>query len=181
MSWIMVDVEADGPCPGIYSMIEIGAVLIEEGEKLSFHSKIRPVTDRWVDDALAVTGYTRIGTMTLEEFRNPTIVMFEFAQWLINVSRGRPMFISDNNGFDWQFVNYYFHKYVGSNPFGHSSTNLGSLYKGCAHDFRKSFKHLRKTKHTHNPVDDAMGNAEALIHINNEFNLCMKIRGTVNE
>ena len=27
---------------------------------------------------------------------------------------------------------------------------------------RHNFKHLRKTKHTHNPVDDAKGNAEAL-------------------
>jgi hypothetical protein len=25
------------------------------------------------------------------------------------------------------------------------------------------WKHLRETKHTHNPVDDAMGNAEVLV------------------
>ena len=29
----------------------------------------------------------------------------------------------------------------------------------------KNFKHLRKTKHTHHPVDDAKGNAEALLHM----------------
>ena len=28
MSWIMVDIEADGPIPGDFSMIEIGAVLV---------------------------------------------------------------------------------------------------------------------------------------------------------
>ncbi len=28
-----------------------------------------------------------------------------------------------------------------------------------------NFKHLRKTKHTHHPVDDARGNAEALLLI----------------
>ncbi len=28
-----------------------------------------------------------------------------------------------------------------------------------------NFKHLRKTKHTHNPVDDARGNAEALLQM----------------
>jgi hypothetical protein len=27
----------------------------------------------------------------------------------------------------------------------------------------QNFKHLRKTEHTHNPVDDARGNAEALL------------------
>ena len=30
---------------------------------------------------------------------------------------------------------------------------------------RAAWKHLRKTKHTHFPVDDAKGNAEALIEI----------------
>ena len=37
-----------------------------------------------------------------------------------------------------------------------------------------NFKHLRKTAHTHHPVDDARGNAEALLRIKDEFGL--KIR-----
>jgi hypothetical protein len=32
-----------------------------------------------------------------------------------------------------------------------------------------SFKHLRKTTHTHHPVDDAKGNAEALLAIVRNF------------
>ncbi len=32
-------------------------------------------------------------------------------------------------------------------------------------DMFTNFKHLRKTKHTHNPVDDAIGNAEALLEM----------------
>jgi hypothetical protein len=47
-------------------------------------------------------------------------------------------------------------------------SNLGSLYKGFVKDTFKSFKHLRDTKHTHNPVDDARGNAEALLKIKAE-------------
>jgi hypothetical protein len=31
------------------------------------------------------------------------------------------------------------------------------------HDMRASWKHLRKTKHDHNPVNDAIGNAEAIL------------------
>ncbi len=34
-----------------------------------------------------------------------------------------------------------------------------------------SFKHLRKTEHTHHPVDDARGNAEALLQIKEEYGL----------
>lgn len=32
-------------------------------------------------------------------------------------------------------------------------------------DMQVNFKHLRKTKHTHHPVDDARGNAEALLQM----------------
>jgi hypothetical protein len=41
-------------------------------------------------------------------------------------------------------------------------TNLGSLYKSLVNDTSPNLKHLRRTKHTHHPVDDAKGNAEAL-------------------
>src|SRR5262249_10224423 len=83
---------------------------------------------------------------------------------------------SDNNGFDWQFINWYFHTFVGTNPFGHSSTNLGSLYKGLVKDTSKNFKHLRRSKHTHDPVDDARGNAEALLRLQGELGLKIALR-----
>jgi hypothetical protein len=30
-------------------------------------------------------------------------------------------------------------------------------------DVFQTFKHLRQTRHTHDPVDDAVGNAEAML------------------
>jgi len=97
--------------------------------------------------------------------------MNNFDQWIESNIKDKPIFISDNNGFDWQFINYYFHHFLGKNPFGYSSANLGSLYKGLVKDTFKNFKHLRKTIHTHNPVDDVIGNAEALLHMKNEMGL----------
>ena len=73
------------------------------------------------------------------------------------------------------FVCWYFHHFTGKNPFGHSSQNLGSLYKGIVKDMFKNFKHLRVTKHTHNPVDDAKGNAEALLRIKKDYELKIRI------
>jgi hypothetical protein len=64
---------------------------------------------------------------------------------------------------------------VGKNPFGFSSQNLGSLYKGIVKDTSQNFKHLRKTKYTHHPVDDAKGNAEALLRLKNEFGLKIRL------
>lgn len=160
MPYVMVDIEADGPIPGDFSMISFGAVIVEPGLNRTFYGKIRPVSDAFVPDALAVSGFSREETRSFDE---PTPVMESFQTWLSDNCKGRPMFVSDNNGFDWQFINWYFHHFLGRNPFGFSSTNLGSLYKGIQKNTSVNFKHLRKTKHTHNPVDDARGNAEALL------------------
>ena len=157
-NWVMVDVEADGPCPGLYSMIELGAVHVTT--KQTFYTTLRPFGAKYIQASLDVTGHTHEETLT---FKDSTAAMTEFAAWLKSVCPDNPQFISDNNGFDWQFVNYYFHVILGNNPFGFSSQNLGSLYKGMKQDIRQNFKHLRKTAHTHNPVDDACGNAEAML------------------
>lgn len=162
MSQIMVDIESDGPIPGDYSMICFGAVIVEPSLEKTFYGQLKPISDAFVPEALAVSGFSRDQTL---EFDEPAEVMDQFAQWIAANSHGRPFFISDNNGFDWQFINWYFHHFTGSNPFGFSSTNLGSLYKGMVGDTFKNFKHLRKTKHTHHPVDDAKGNAEALLQM----------------
>lgn len=172
MSYIMVDIESDGPIPGDYSMICFGAVVVEPTLERTFYGQLRPISDKFVPDALAVSGFSREQTMAFPE---PTGVMQSFADWLATIGDGRVIFISDNNGFDWQFINWYFHHFLGRNPFGFSSTNLGSLYKGCVHDTFKNFKHLRKTKHTHHPVEDARGNAEALLAMKEQFDLKIRI------
>jgi DNA polymerase III alpha subunit (gram-positive type) len=168
MSYVMVDVEADGPSPGIYSMVSLGAVVVRPALDETFYGRLRPVSEQWVAAALAVSGHTREQTMG---FDDPAEVMARFAAWVAARAGRRPIFISDNNGFDWGFVNYYFHRFCGANPFGHSSQNLGSLYKGLAKDTFATFKHLRRTAHTHHPVDDARGNAEALLRMKSELGL----------
>ncbi len=172
MSYIMVDIESDGPIPGDYSMICFGAVLVEPGLSRSFYGRLKPISEKWIPEALAVSGFSRAETL---QFEDPTQTMQAFADWLKAESDGKPMFISDNNGFDWQFVNWYFHHFLGRNPFGFSSANLGSLYKGLVQDTFKNFKHLRKTKHTHHPVDDAKGNAEALLTMKSDLGLKIRL------
>lgn len=162
MSYIMMDVEADGPIPGDYSMVCFGAVVVEPTLTKTFYGRLRPVSEKWIPPALAISGFSREETLL---FDDPKEVMESFAHWLKEVSKGKPMFVSDNNGFDWHFVNWYFHHFTGENPFGFSSTNLGSFYKGVVKDVRRNFKHLRRTRHTHHPVDDATGNAEAMLEI----------------
>ncbi len=171
MAYIMVDIESDGPIPGDYSMISFGAILVNEKLDQTFYGKLKPISDKFIPEALAVSGHTREEALLFEE---PLQVMTNFKAWVNDTCKDRPIFISNNNGFDWMFICWYFHHFIGTNPFGFSSQNLGSLYKGIEKDTFKTFKNLRKTKHSHNPVDDAKGNAEALLALKTEFGLKIK-------
>jgi hypothetical protein len=168
MSYIIVDIEADGPIPGDYSMICFGAVIVNETLDKSFYGKLKPISEKWNPEALAISGFSREETL---QFDNPLDVMLQFEAWIKENSVGRPIFVSDNNGFDWMFMCWYFHYFLQRNPFGHSSRRITDLYCGLVKDARAQWKHLRKTAHTHNPVDDAKGNAEALLYMKNEMGL----------
>ncbi|MGA3267308.1 MAG: exonuclease [Verrucomicrobiota bacterium] len=161
MSYVIVDVESDGPIPAEFSMVCFGAVIFDDLLDKTFYGKTRPISDRFVPEALAVSGFSREQHLTFED---PKIVMERFGAWLAAQTKGRPIFVSDNLAFDWQFINYYLHRFLGQNPFGFSGRRIGDLYAGLVKDASKArdWKKYRVTKHTHNPVDDAKGNAEAL-------------------
>ena len=163
MSYIVVDVESDGPIPHKYSMVCFGAVVVEPTLSKTFYGKTKPISDVWIPEALTVSGMSRAAH---ESFEAPEKVMEDFAKWLSENSKGRPIFISDNPAFDWQWINFYFHTYLGKNPFGFSARRIGDLYCGMKMDagLNNEWKKLfRKTIHDHNPVNDAKGNAEALL------------------
>jgi hypothetical protein len=86
-----------------------------------------------------------------------------FDVWIAQVSKDRPIFVSDNPAYDFQWINYYFWKHLGRNPLGHSARRISDFYAGLKGDFyaTQAWKRLRLTTHDHNPVNDAMGNAEA--------------------
>jgi hypothetical protein len=142
--------------------VSLGAVIIEPELKRTFYCEMKPLETaaRWLPEALKVCGFSREQTLA---FPLAHIGMRAFFDWVTQQSRGRPIFAADNAGFDWQFVNYYAYALDIPNPFGHSSVHIGSLYKGLVKDTFKNFKHLRTVKHTHNALDDAMGNAGALL------------------
>jgi hypothetical protein len=144
-------------------MVCFGAVVLESSLSKTFYGKVKPISEAFNPDALAISGFSR---QDHEGFDEPKIVMESFADWLTQNSKGRPIFISDNPAFDWQWINWYFHTYLGKNPFGFSARRIGDLYCGMKMDagLNAEWKKLfRKTTHDHNPVNDAKGNAEALL------------------
>ena len=164
MTWFSVDIEANGPAPGLFSMTSIGLVAVRGELDETFYAEFQPLVGAGcLEEALAV------GNMSMQYLtdhgRDPGDVMPELAAWLDEVSSGRPVFVADNPGFDFGFVTYYFAMLGMKNPFGHSARRIGDLYAGLQRDsFQASeWKSLRTTRHTHNALDDAIGNAEAIL------------------
>ena len=87
----------------------------------------------------------------------------DFEQWLLSLTYGRCIFVSDNPAYDFQWINYGFHHAIGRNLFGHSGRRIGDFYAGLVGGFSESqaWKRLRVTPHSHHPVEDALGNCEA--------------------
>lgn len=172
MSLYSVDVEADGPCPGLYSMVQVGAVKVTPALDSTFFSTLKPITEHWIDDALTACKLTREITL---KYDDPQQAMIAFRDYVLASSVGRPVFISDNPGFDWQFVNYYFHYYLGENPFGFSSRRIGDIYSGLTQDWKggAKFRKFRTFPHTHNALDDAKGNASAILGFAAKYNLAI--------
>jgi inhibitor of KinA sporulation pathway (predicted exonuclease) len=167
MSLFMVDVEADGPYPQPYSMVAFAAVIVDasvlEGVPTSFLAWIRPDGSRFSPEALAACNLSREQTL---QFEPPGPALERFAQWLREHSTdGRCIAVSDNPAFDMAYLTRYLHEYAGSSPFGFSARRVGDFYAGLRRDWRAAsrWKRLRRTAHTHNPLDDALGNAQALL------------------
>ena len=152
MSLIFVDCEAYGGCPATGKLTEFGAVAWPNKE--TFHGVLLESCPSVANPAIPEP--TGLGF-------DGAVVFGEFYTWLGSVSKDRPVFVSDNVAYDWQWINDGFWRYLGKNPFGHSGRRISDFYAGLTGDFRNTqrWKRLRVTPHDHNPVNDAMGNLEA--------------------
>lgn len=166
---ISVDVEATGPTPVLFSMIQVGAVVVEDHSK-TFFADLKPRDGMYHQPAALNAINLTINTVNdYPPWQDGVVAFWEWLMALKDGNRHHVVFWSDNPGFDWQFVNAYFHLTGLQNPFGFSSRRIGDLYAGLVGNpaSHTKWKKYRKTKHTHNALDDAMGNAQALEQIFN--------------
>lgn len=152
-NYIFVDVEARGVSPINGVMTEFGAV--HEKSLKTFHGVLYEGTPDPENPAVPIVG---------DEVASNDDVAWDFLQWLKEVGGNeRPVFVSDNVAYDWQWISAMFDKARHANPFGHSGRRISDFWAGLNHNWgeTQSWKRFRKTKHDHNPVNDAMGNVEA--------------------
>lgn len=126
--FVSVDIETSGPNPRDYAMLSIGACLVDRPEH-SFYIELVPTTDEALPDALAVSGLSveelhRTGTQA-------TDALLQLEEWLGELP-GPPIFVAFNAAFDWMFIEDYFRRFLGRNPFGHAALDIKAYYMGLA-------------------------------------------------
>jgi hypothetical protein len=175
--YISVDIEADGPIPGPYSMLSIGAAVAgrqdaggytaTDPEAHTFYRELRPISDAFVPEALAVSGLDR--DRLAVEGGEPAAVMGEFTAWVREVGRGaQPVMCGYPASYDWTFLYWYLMRFTGASPFGHSGCmDMKTLYATKARlPLRAVAKGtmprelLSRRRHTHHALDDAIEQAE---------------------
>ena len=148
-----------------------GRIDVLDPDVHTFYRELRPISDRWDADALAVSRLTRA---QLEAHgSDPGDAMRDFIRWIDGVvaaCRARPVFAAYPLAFDWQFTYYYLVAYAKRSPFGHSAhfdmkTAYAVLAGTAVRDAvkRKMPRGLLGSRpHTHNALDDAKGQADLL-------------------
>ncbi|OIJ65201.1 exonuclease domain-containing protein [Streptomyces mangrovisoli] len=180
--YISVDIEADGPIPGPYSMLSLGAAVAgthdERGfvaadpERQTFYRELRPVSEDFVPEALAVSGLDRARLAV--EGAEPSVALAEFSAWAVEASAGaQPVMCGYPASYDWTFLYWYLIRFTGASPFGHSGClDLKTLYATKARlPLRAVAKGtmprelLSRRRHTHHALDDAMEQADLLANL----------------
>lgn len=174
----VVDVEATSPTPMTGVMTEFAVVHMSTGA--AFYAHLYNFTPHPDIPALPVATLNDDGTPqtnpywevhpsdtdAVERYSDPRLDRAAVALelWLGTFAPTSPRLVSDNNGFDAMWLNCFTDQQIGKLLFGHSSRRIGDFYAGVSGKWsdHSSWKRLRRTKHTHNPLDDARGNAEAL-------------------
>ncbi|MEU2616812.1 exonuclease [Streptomyces sp. NPDC007157] len=176
---ISVDIEADGPIPGPYSMLSIGAAVAgtqdadgftpADPEEHTFYRELRPISADFDPEALAVSGLDR--ARLAAEGAEPGVALAEFGDWVRAVSAGaQPVMCGYPASYDWMFLYWYLIRFTGSSPFGHSGClDMKTLYATKAGlPLRAVAKRtmparlLSARPHTHHALDDAIEQADLL-------------------
>jgi len=175
--FISVDVEADGPIPGPYSMLSFGLAVAGsyDGKRFvaadpnaaTYYIELRPISDDFDPDALAVS---RLNRRTLaHNGRDPADGMDEAAAWVRSQAGDyRPVAVGFPLIYDWMFLYWYFERFAnGGSPFGFSSgLDMKTMYQqksrsvmsGSGKDNLPAY--LRGTApHRHHALDDAVEQA----------------------
>jgi DNA polymerase III epsilon subunit-like protein len=165
-AFVSVDIETAGPTPSTYSILSIGACLVDDPET-TFYVELKPEKLAFETEAVEISHLSLDILLVMGE--EPVDAMRQFEAWVGDAvpDTHRPVFVGFNAPFDWMFVADYFARHLGSNPFGYSALDIkafamgrtGSTWAGTSMD-RLAPTYLEGRSLSHHALADAQDQAE---------------------
>ena len=190
ITYVVCDIEADGPIPGPHSMLSLGAVAVNKnGEQLGEfeinflpleNAKPHPLTIKWfITKAPEALEYTKHNQISPKEGMN------KFGDWLLTLPTPRVM-AAHPAPLDFMWINWYMQTFLSDRlkppftiPFfdskGQTAFDIKSYAAAVLHkDYREvnrddyNLEMHDNSKHSHKAIEDAREYAQLLIKLLNK-------------
>lgn len=164
--YVSTDVEADGPVPGMHSMLSLGsAAYLADKTLISTFSANLELLPGASGDPETMTWWSRhpeAWEACRRDLRAPADAIADYAGWLDQLP-GKPVFAGYPAAFDFMFVCWYLMRFVGRNPFGFSALDIKTMAMVMlGRDYHDSTKDNMPRRwfddlpHTHVALNDAI-------------------------
>lgn len=159
VTYYSVDIETNGPVPGLYDMVSLGATTVHnrDGRAIlgeTFYMELRPQAPRFDQTAAAIHGLDQ-NRLHLEGLPRAEACR-QFTAWIAKTCDPKcaPVFVGHNAPFDWPFVNYMYAAENIENPFGFKALDTKALAMGVLdiHWFKTSKEALQTRLNL--PIED---------------------------
>jgi DNA polymerase III epsilon subunit-like protein len=134
-TWFCVDIECNGPVPGLYDMVSLAAVVVQRVEgRLQVVDEaswlLRPEAPRFDSRAAAIHGLDQ--AVLQRDGLSRAAFCVALAGWVEERTQPGtdPTFVGHNAPFDWSFVAYAFAEQKQPNPFGYKALCTKALATG---------------------------------------------------
>lgn len=165
--YISTDVEADGPIPGIHSMLSFASAAFGPDKTLlgTFSANLHTLPGASGDPRTMAWWKTQPEAWAAcrADLQAPEEVMPRYVEWIKGLG-GKPVFVGYPVAFDFMFVYWYLIRFAGSSPFSHSALDMKTYAMALlGTDYRDSTKRnmprhwFDDLPHTHVALDDAIG------------------------
>lgn len=178
--YVSTDVEADGPIPGVSSMLSFGsaAYLADKTLLSTFTANLKTLPGA-VEDTKTMEWWRsqpKAWEACHQNLQSPEVAMKSYLSWLKSLP-GLPVFVGYPAAYDFLFVYWYLIRFTGESPFSHSALDIKTLAMVLLKSgYRKATKKNMPKEwfddlpHSHYALDDAIEQGALFCNILSEIN-----------